>query len=145
MTQFPHTRTYPMKRRKWLIAALIAAVLFCFLGTIAAYVTTTQPDVDSVTTAPAPIAKPVGKQPAKAAARAIGGDDLVHVGEDVPAGVYRAVTSVDGDSCYWLKSKDAEGSNIIDNDLPSGGRPQVTLKNGQWFKSQGCPDWAVAK
>ena len=72
----------------------------------------------------------------------INGDDLVHVGEDVPAGTYRMVEAVtSGDLCYWKKAKDAEGSDIIDNALPTGGRSQVTLKKGQWFTSQGCPDW----
>ncbi len=79
---------------------------------------------------------------AKKTVPTINGDDVVHIGEDVPAGVYRAVHAVDGDDmCYWNKSKDAEGSDIIDNDIVSGGRPQVTLKKGQWFTSQGCPDW----
>jgi hypothetical protein len=76
-----------------------------------------------------------------AAKPTIKGDDLVHIGEDVPAGTYRAVEAISGD-CYWKKSKDAEGDQIIDNDIPAGGRPQVTLKAGQWFTSQGCPDWA---
>lgn len=72
----------------------------------------------------------------------ISGDDVVHIGEDVPAGTYRVATTVQsGENCYWLKSSDAEGSNIIDNDLPAGGRPQVTLKTGQWFTSRDCPDW----
>jgi hypothetical protein len=74
----------------------------------------------------------------------IKGDDLVHVGEDVPAGTYRAIDPIgDGpfDYCFWTKSRDAEGSDIIDIGSPTGGRPQVTVKAGQWFKSQGCPEW----
>lgn len=72
----------------------------------------------------------------------IGGDEVVHVGEDVPAGTYRAATGVDdGAYCYWQKSSDSEGQNIISNGAPQGGRPQVVLKSGQWFSSQGCPDW----
>jgi len=67
-------------------------------------------------------------------------DTLVHVGEDVPAGTYRVPVSVDGD-CYWMKSTDAEGGNIIANDIVQGGRPQVTLKSGQWFTSQRCGEW----
>lgn len=78
--------------------------------------------------------------PAAGAKPTIKGDDLVHVGEDVPAGTYRVATAVGGD-CYWKKSKDAEGDDIIDNDIPAGGRPQVTLKSGQWFTSKDCPDW----
>lgn len=73
----------------------------------------------------------------------IRGDDLLQIGDDVPAGTYRAVEPIEpGQMCYWKKSSDAEGSDIIDNNLPTGGRPQVTLKKGQWFTSQGCPDWA---
>lgn len=71
----------------------------------------------------------------------IKGDDLVKVGTDVPAGTYRATTEVDG-LCYWSKTRDAEGQQIIANGIPSGGRPQVTLKSGVWFNSQGCPDWS---
>lgn len=78
--------------------------------------------------------------PAAGAKPTIKGDDLVHVGEDVPAGTYRAVETVGAD-CYWKKSKDAEGDDIIDNDIPGAGRPQVTLKAGQWFVSKHCADW----
>lgn len=70
----------------------------------------------------------------------IKGDDLVHVGEDVPAGTYRAADAVGAD-CYWKKSRDAEGDDIIDNDIPGAGRPQVTLKAGQWFVTKHCADW----
>lgn len=73
----------------------------------------------------------------------ISGDDLVHVGEDVPPGTYRAESAITSDMCYWKKSKDAEGTDIISNDIPAGGRPQVTLKKGQWFTSQGCPNWIL--
>lgn len=92
----------------------------------------------------APASKPAAKKTTTAAAapakETIKGDDLVHIGEDAPAGTYRAAEAVDG-NCYWMKSKDAEGADIIDNGIPAGGRPQVTLKDGQWFTSQGCPDW----
>lgn len=72
----------------------------------------------------------------------IKGNDVVHVGEDVPAGTYRAVESVDGGmGCYWSKTRDSEGSDIIDNSIVNGGRPQVALKKGQWFHSTNCSDW----
>lgn len=70
------------------------------------------------------------------------GTDLVLVGEDVPAGTYRVVERVTADPwCYWAKYSDSEGSDIISNDIVKAGRPQVTLKKGQWFKSAGCPIW----
>jgi hypothetical protein len=67
------------------------------------------------------------------------------VGGDFPAGTYRVTASVAGMDCYWLKASDAEGSDIIDNGLPQGGRPQVTLKKGQWFTSERCGTWALQK
>lgn len=68
-------------------------------------------------------------------------DTPLKVGEDLPAGIYRVTESVAGRSCYWMKSSDSEGSNIIKNDVPQGGRPQVTLQKGQWFTSQDCGEW----
>jgi len=64
-----------------------------------------------------------------------------HVGTDISPGVYRTDEDVAGHGCYWQKSSDSEGQNIISNDLPSGGRPQVTLKSGQWFTTQDCGTW----
>lgn len=95
------------------------------------------------TTTPPVSNSPVNKPPVpkKPTVYLVHGDDIVHVGEDVPAGTYRTNDSVDSGDCYWEKSSDAEGADIIDNDIVKAGRPQVTLKKGQWFKSQGCPDW----
>src|SRR5690349_1274628 len=75
--------------------------------------------------APKPSATPKRSQDATPR---IDGDDLVHVGEDIPAGTYRAIDRISNDGpfsiCYWSKTRDAEGSEIIDNGLPTGGRPQ---------------------
>lgn len=69
-------------------------------------------------------------------------DGIYHVGEDIDAGTYRLAEPITADDwCYWRKSKDAEGSDIIDNDLASAGRLQVTLKKGQWFETQRCGTW----
>ena len=131
-------------RKGLLIAGVFALALIAILCSGAALLgnkasSTQHPTITVTTSTPRPTSAP----PKQAAPKTIGGDDLVHVGEDVPAGTYRAVKSVqDGDLCYWVKSSDAEGEKILDNDIPTGGRPQVTLKSGQWFKSQGCPDWA---
>jgi hypothetical protein len=143
------------KSRKplWILVGVLGVLLFCGLGgatLIAAGNEVANPQGEIVV--PSPKALPATESPdspvpakpkaAKAAPKTIAGDDLVHVGEDVPAGTYRAVVPIDGGDCYWKKSRDAEGENIISNDIPAGGRPQVTLKSGQWFTSQGCPEWA---
>lgn len=143
----------PRKRRVWPWVAIPAALLFCLVGVIAAVASDTEPSTSAASTdSPGEIVGESGAKAAKSAApkgkpaarTTIGGDDLVHVGEDIPPGTYRAVESIEGGLCYWKKSRDAEGTNIITNEIPTGGRPQVTLKKGQWFTSQGCPDW-VAK
>lgn len=64
------------------------------------------------------------------------------VGTDFPAGTYRTTENVSG-SCYWaiFRSGGSSVSDIIANDLPGGGRPRVTLKKGQDFKSSRCGTW----
>jgi len=125
----------------FIVLALIAACCLSMIATFGSSDITPINDepVIEQTFAPGPTGSPKTK-PA-AAATTIRGDDVVHVGEDVPAGTYRVVTAIDDNGCYWAKTSDAEGSKIIDNGIPSGGRPQVTLKTGQWFTSNGCPDW----
>lgn len=147
----------PRKRKGWLIAlAGVAVALFlCVVGVIISQgnkpntsgaqagtqATAAQNAANAKTTEAAKPSSHTAASKAPATA-VIHGDDQVHVGEDVPAGTYRVVSAVDsGAACYWQKSSDSEGNNIIDNDIVQGGRPQVTLKSGQWFKSQGCPDW----
>lgn len=63
------------------------------------------------------------------------------VGVDIPAGTYRATQPVSED-CYWEISTGQGGFDIIDNDIPGGGYPQVTLTDGQHFKLSSCGTWA---
>lgn len=63
------------------------------------------------------------------------------VGSDIKAGTYRTKESV-GSDCYWAVLKTGtNGSDIIDNGIPGGGRPTVTVKKGQDFESQRCGTW----
>ncbi|MET3921652.1 hypothetical protein [Arthrobacter sp. UYEF20] len=69
------------------------------------------------------------------------GDGTWTVGKDIEAGTYRAAADV-GSSCYWgIYATGSNGSNIIDNDIPGGGRPSVALSGGQDFKSGRCGKW----
>jgi hypothetical protein len=69
------------------------------------------------------------------------GDGTWTVGTDIEPGTYRAAADV-GSSCYWgIYATGSNGSNIIDNDLPGGGRPSVALSAGQDFKSSRCGTW----
>ncbi len=69
------------------------------------------------------------------------GDGTWVVGKDIEAGTYRASAEVSS-SCYWaILQSGTNGSQIIENDLPGGGRPTVVLSGGQDFKSNRCGTW----
>lgn len=94
--------------------------------------------------APSPVAPTEAAAPTKAAAPTIE-DGIWTVGDDFPAGTYKVVTPVTR-MCYWgIYKSGTNQANIIDNDIVTGGRPTVTLKRGQDFKSSGCGTWAKVK
>lgn len=63
------------------------------------------------------------------------------VGVDIQPGTYRVAEEVT-DSCYWgIYRTGSNGSDIIDNDIVSGGRPSVTLSAGQDFRTTRCGSW----
>lgn len=149
--------TPPAKSRTGLTIGIIVASVFalCMLGTVIAVATddsktparpiavapTVAPETPAADTTPTPDETPTATPKPTAAPQSID-DGLYHVGEDIPPGTYRLAEPVtSSDVCYWKKSKDAEGSNIIDNDLAGAGRLQVTLKRGQWFETTRCGTW----
>lgn len=81
--------------------------------------------------------KAVGVAEEKAAANSIT-EGVWLVGEDIKAGRYRTTDTVDS-GCYWEIHK---GSDIIENDFVTGGRPTVTLRDGQEFTTKRCGTWA---
>ena len=69
------------------------------------------------------------------------GDGTWVVGTDIAPGSYRTAKPV-GSSCYWgVYRSGSNGSDILENDLPGGGQPVVTLAEGQDFKSSRCGTW----
>ncbi|MCC3272372.1 hypothetical protein MUK71_14460 [Arthrobacter zhangbolii] len=63
------------------------------------------------------------------------------VGKSISAGTYTTTTDV-GSSCYWgIYRSGSNGDDIIENDIPGGGRPSVTISEGQDFKSSRCGKW----
>lgn len=81
----------------------------------------------------------VTKQERTIARNTIGEGDWA-VGVDVRPGTYRTTEAISGD-CYWEINSDANGDNIVANDIVTGGRPTVTLQNGQYFSTSRCGDW----
>lgn len=69
-------------------------------------------------------------------------DGVWTVGSDIKPGTYQA-RDVSSD-CYWAITRTgSNGSDIIQNDIPGGGNPQVTLSQGQDFTSQRCGEWTL--
>lgn len=67
-------------------------------------------------------------------------DGVWTVGVDVAPGTYRA--SAVSSTCYWaILRSGTNGDDIIANDLPSGGNPQVTIEEGQDFETVRCGEW----
>lgn len=63
------------------------------------------------------------------------------VGRDVEPGTY-TTAGVASSDCYWgIYRSGTNGDDIIDNDIPGGGYPTVTLSVGQDFKTSRCGDW----
>lgn len=141
----------PAKRRTspwvWVTAVVLVLIIVCsFLTIITALSPENPAPTVTITEKAAPgstRSAPVsGRSTTPPAAPATIEDGLWHVGEDVDAGTYRLKNPVsEEDFCYWKKSRDAEGSDIIDNDFAGSGRLQVTLKKGQWFESDRCGSW----
>lgn len=67
-------------------------------------------------------------------------DGVWTVGVDIDPGTYRA-KAVSG-TCYWeITASGSNGYDIVENDLPGGGNPTVTLSEGQDFTTQRCGEW----
>lgn len=68
------------------------------------------------------------------------GNGIWTVGVDVEPGTYRVAEAVPS-MCYWaILVTGTNGADIVDNDLPDGGFPTVTLREGQDFDNS-CGVW----
>lgn len=67
------------------------------------------------------------------------------VGRDITAGTYTTEKEVSG-TCYWERHnpKKDGASAIIANGFPGGGKPTVTLRNGEEFRTMDCGAWSRA-
>lgn len=67
-------------------------------------------------------------------------DGIWTVGVDMKPGTYRA-SDVSAD-CYWaILVSGTNGADIVNNGIPGGGNPQVTVSEGQDFETSRCGDW----
>lgn len=146
MTYSYDSGTGPRKRRRWpLVLALafagLAGLVLCGGIVLVSLFSGGKPAAVAPTrSATAPAVTP-------AASRAVSFGDGVwkvtaHPGDgNMPAGTYRVATALAADNtCYWEVTRGANGE-ITANDLPAGGRPEVTVKTGLWFHTTGCGRW----
>ena len=69
------------------------------------------------------------------------------IGVDAEPGRYKTRVPDDSSGCYWERLKDDRGGldSIIANDnVNAGARVSITVKDGEFFNSQGCGTWTVA-
>jgi hypothetical protein len=65
------------------------------------------------------------------------------VGVDMQPGTYRTESAVSS-SCYWgIYVSGSNGDDIVENDIPGGGFPTVTVSEGEDFKSSRCGNWVL--
>lgn len=96
---------------------------------------------------PAPtVTETVTAQPKKTEepgpASSFAGEGEYVVGEDIKPGTYKTAGPEGEFGCYWERAKDASGefdSIIANNNLEGPGR--VTLKKGEYFKTNRCQEW----
>lgn len=63
------------------------------------------------------------------------------VGRDIEPGTYTVASPVMS-TCYWgIYASGSNKSKIIENDVVTGGRPTVTIAEGQDFESTKCGSW----
>lgn len=128
----------------WIITVLVLLfIVLCFTGALV-LAKTEPPSVGAPVSTPtaAPARKPV---PQKTNRPDSIGQGMWLVGEDVKPGKYRTAGAEGGVMmlCYWHTAKTDGDEAIIDqgmvNDVDEPGR--VTLKAGQYFKTNGCKPW----
>jgi hypothetical protein len=151
-TQPPQRPTRPVsacrcRRRWWVAGALAVGITFGIPLGLAGATPAGDPTPGSAGTAAAaadPSPAPVSSSRAPSDSGTVQ-DGTWLVGEDIPPGRYRTVDVVPTDPpCYWERSDPSKAGaldGILANDLVSGGRPTVTLHEGEQFTSARCGAW----
>lgn len=96
-------------------------------------------ELDEIDVALAEREKAVGKAEDEKEANTVS-NGVWTIGVDIKAGTYRSDAPVSSD-CYWAVLKTGTNGDIIDNDIPGGGRPSVTVGNGQDLELSRCGTW----
>jgi len=86
--------------------------------------------------------KAVGIVERQIEANTISGDGVYEVGVDIKPGTYKS--SGGGGMCYYAENGDANGNDILSNNIVNSGAPAVTsVSAGHFFETSGCGDWVL--
>lgn len=136
-----------MRKRTW-NAVILSPLAVASAGVFVAGCATgaAQPtETVTVTAEPTTVtADPAAAAPADGGMATTITDGIYTVGLDIQPGTYRVTTKVDpANNCFWgIYKSGSNGSDIVRNDIVSGGFPTVTLSKGQDFKTKGCGTWS---
>ena len=98
---------------------------------------------------PAPTASeaPTTKKTSEPESESTMEEGTYEIGVDAEPGQYKTQVPESSSGCYWERTKDDRGDldSIIANDnVNAGARASVTVKDGEFFKSNSCGTWTMA-
>jgi hypothetical protein len=111
-------------------------------------VTETETVTETAEAKPAPTASkaPTTKNTTEPKSESTMEEGSYEIGVDAKPGRYKTRVPEDSFGCYWERTKDDSGDfdSIIANDnVNPGARASVTVKRGEFFKSNGCGTWTM--
>jgi hypothetical protein len=111
-----------------------------------ATVTATETVTQTAEAEPAPTASeaPTAKNTTEPESKSTMEEGTYEIGVDAKPGRYKTRVPEDSDGCYWERTKDDSGDldSIIANDnVNPGARASISVKSGEFFKSNGCGTW----
>ena len=141
------------KRFGWptvIITAVAALSLGGIIGNIGDTAPTAEPSATATASEPksAPSASkaPEAKKTSEPVAESTMGEGTYQIGVDAKPGRYKTQVPQDSGNCYWARMKDDRGGldSIIANDnVNAGARVSITVKQGEFFNSNGCGTWTM--
>lgn len=100
-----------------------------------------QRDLDQATAAVARRERAVGIVEREIARNTIPGNGVYRVAQDMNPGTYRTLGGTTT-PCYWAITSDANGSDIIQNNIGEG--PALArVSEGQFFQTTRCQEWTL--
>ena len=108
--------------------------------------TVTVTETPKAESAPSATKAPETKKATELNSKSTMDEGTYEIGVDAKPGRYKTQVPESSPGCYWARMKDDSGglSSIIANDNVSpGALVSITVKQGEFFKSDGCGTWTM--